>query len=182
MVIPSRACAVQIRRLTGYNGLERTLNSERRRVMISKINSPRAQRLRDSGYKLTSVRLTVLKLLESAGGHITSTELLERVNEVDPSIGRASVFRCLDLFTRLSIVRPTYIASSVTPTYVLMPDGHHHHVICTNCNRVIEFEECDLGELAADLERRLNVHLTGHLLEFYGLCSDCANAPIKDDD
>lgn len=148
--------------------------------MTGTLNSPRAQRLRDSGYKLTSVRLTVLKLLENAGGHLTSTELLERVNDVDPSIGRASVFRCLDLFTRLSIVRPTYIDSSMTPSYVLMPDGHHHHVICTNCSRVIEFEECDLGELATDLERRLHVRLTGHLLEFYGLCSNCADAPIKD--
>lgn len=149
--------------------------------MVRISNSPRAQRLRDSGFKLTNVRLTVLKLLENAGGHLTSTELLERVSDVDPSIGRASVFRCLDLFTRLSIVRPTYIDSSVTPTYVLLPDGHHHHVICTNCSRVIEFEECDLGELAADLERKLNVHLTGHLLEFYGLCSNCSDAPSKDD-
>jgi Fur family ferric uptake transcriptional regulator len=149
--------------------------------MVRISNSPRAQRLRDSGFKLTNVRLTVLKLLENAGGHLTSTELLERVSDVDPSIGRASVFRCLDLFTRLSIVRPTYIDSSVTPTYVLLPDGHHHHVICTNCSRVIEFEECDLGELAADLERKLNVHLTGHLLEFYGLCSNCSDAPPKDD-
>jgi Fe2+ or Zn2+ uptake regulation protein len=137
--------------------------------------------MRDSGYKLTNARLTVLGVLETSGGHITSTELLDRVNEVDPSIGRASVFRCLDLFTRLSLVRPTYIDSSVTPTYVLMPDGHHHHVICTNCSRVIEFEDCDLSALASELERRLDVQLTGHLLEFYGLCQDCTDAPVKDD-
>jgi len=135
--------------------------------------SPRAQRLRDAGFKLTNARLTVLAALEERDGHITSTELLERVNELDASIGRASVFRTLDLYTRLSLIRPTYIDSSITPTYVLMPDGHHHHIICTNCNRVIEFEECDLEPLRTELEARLNVHLTGHLLEFYGLCGDC---------
>ena len=108
--------------------------------------SPRAQRLRDAGYKLTNARLTVLTALEQYDGHITSTELLERVNQMDASIGRASVFRTLDLFTHLSIIRPTYIDSSVTPTYVLLPDGHHHHIICTNCNKVIEFEECDLDD------------------------------------
>jgi Fur family transcriptional regulator, ferric uptake regulator len=138
--------------------------------------SPREQRLRDSGYKLTGARLTVLRVLEQSGGHITSTELLEGVNAVDPSIGRASVFRALDLFTRLSIVRPTYMHSSATPTYVLMPDGHHHHIICTNCNRVIEFENCGLKSLEDELERRLKVHLTGHLLEFYGLCENCIDA------
>jgi Fur family ferric uptake transcriptional regulator len=135
--------------------------------------SPRAQRLRDAGYKLTNARLTVLSALEGADGHITSTELLERVNQLDESIGRASVFRTLDLFTQLNLIRPTYIDSSVTPTYVLMPDGHHHHIICTNCNRVIEFENCGLENLTQELERKLHVHLTGHLLEFYGVCDDC---------
>lgn len=135
--------------------------------------SPRAQRLRDAGYKLTNARLTVLDALEAGDGHVTSTELLERVSQRDPSIGRASVFRTLDLFTRLNLIRPTYIESSVTPTYVLMPGGHHHHIICTNCNRVIEFEECGLESLRQELERRLHVHLTGHLLEFYGVCDDC---------
>ena len=79
----------------------------------------------------------------------------------------------LDLFTSLSIIRPTYLHSSLTPTYVLLPDGHHHHIICTNCNRVIEFEECSLAGMAAVLEKRLGVRLSGHLLEFYGLCDKC---------
>ncbi len=134
---------------------------------------PRAQRLRDAGHKLTNARLTVLDVLEKSGGHITSAEVLEQVNEVDSTIGRASVFRALDLFTNLSLIRPTYINSSLTPTYVLLPDGHHHHIICTNCNRVIEFEDCALEGVEAELERRLHVKLTGHLLEFYGLCDEC---------
>lgn len=135
--------------------------------------SPRAQRLRDAGYKLTNARLTVLAALEASGGHLTSTDVLDRVNALDPSIGRASVFRTLDLFTQLSLIRPTYIDSSVTPTYVFMPNGHHHHIICTNCNRVIEFEQCGLDKLRQELEKNLHVHLTGHLLEFYGLCDSC---------
>ena len=135
--------------------------------------SPRAVRLREAGHKLTNARLTVLNVLENNDGHLTSAEVLEQVDEIDPSIGRASVFRTLDLLTSLSIIRPTYMNSSMTPTYVLMPDGHHHHIVCTNCNRIIEFENCGLGTIAAELEERLHVKLTGHLLEFYGLCDKC---------
>jgi Fur family ferric uptake transcriptional regulator len=135
--------------------------------------SPRAQRLRDAGHKLTNARLTVLEALEKSGGHITSAEVLERVNDIDSSIGRASVFRTLDLLTSLSIVRPTYIHSSLTPSYVLLPDGHHHHIICTSCNRVIEFDDCELEHIKAKLEKQHGVKLTGHLLEFYGLCDRC---------
>ena len=135
--------------------------------------SPRAIRLREGGHKLTNARLTVLNVLENNGGHLTSAEVLDQVDKIDSSIGRASVFRTLDLLTSLSIIRPTYMNSSMTPTYVLMPDGHHHHIVCTNCNRIIEFENCGLGAIAAELEERLHVKLTGHLLEFYGLCDKC---------
>lgn len=135
--------------------------------------SPRAQRLREAGHKLTNARLTVLHVLETNSGHMNSAAILEAVNRLDPEIGRASVFRTLELFTRLAIVRPTYIDSSSTPNYVLLPDGHHHHIICTNCHRVIEFDECALGPLASELEQRYNVRLTGHLLELYGLCERC---------
>ncbi len=141
--------------------------------MMSENLSPRAQRLRDAGHKLTHARLTVLNVIERSGGHITSSEVLEQVNTIDESIGRASVFRTLDLLTGMAIIRPTYIGTSVTPTYVLLPDGHHHHIICTNCKRVIEFEDCGLGRLETELEKRLHVKLTGHLLEFYGLCDRC---------
>lgn len=133
----------------------------------------RTQRLRDAGYKLTTARLTILNVLEDGGGHMTSAEVLEKVDLVAPEIGRASVFRALDLFTRLSIIRPTYINDSSTPTYVLMPGGHHHHIICTNCDRIIEFDNCHLEGIERELERQFNVKITGHLLEFYGLCANC---------
>lgn len=144
--------------------------------MMDHAPGSRAQRLRDAGHKLTNARLTVLSVLEDGGGHLTSTEVLNRVNAIDPAIGRASVFRALDLFTQLSLIRPTYIDSSMTPTYVMLPDGHHHHIICTQCHRVIEFEDCGLNRLSRELEERLNVRLSGHLLEFYGLCENCTQS------
>ena len=54
-----------------------------------------------------------------------------------------------------------------------VPEGHHHHFVCTNCHRTIEIEDCGLDEVAARLEKQLHVTLTGHLVEFYGVCEDC---------
>jgi len=132
-------------------------------------------RLRESGYKLTHARLTVLRAIHDLGGHVTSAEVLEAVHQADESIGRASVFRTLDLLTQLSIIRPTYIDSSMTPQYVMLPGGHHHHIICTRCNRVIEFHNCGLDQLAERIEEQFNVQISGHLLEFYALCEACMN-------
>lgn len=137
-------------------------------------------RLRNAGYKLTHARLTVLNTIMGLGGHVTSSDVLDAVSVADESVGRASVFRALDLFTQLGIIRPTYIESSMTPHYIIMPDGHHHHVICTNCNRVIEFDDCGLGDLTEQLENRYNLQITGHLLEFYAQCDDCAALTPRD--
>ncbi len=141
--------------------------------------SANTRRLRHAGYKLTNARVMVLQVLENSPGHITSADVLEWVHRMDDSIGRASVFRTLDLLTQLNIIRPTYIESSVTPHYVLLPDGHHHHIVCTNCNRTIEFHDCELEQVKARLEARFNVQITGHLLEFFGRCETCA-AEISD--
>lgn len=131
------------------------------------------QRLKKSGYKLTRARLTILAILEAERGHITSADILAKVGQINPAIGRASIFRTLDLFTQLGIVRPTYIDTSLTPTYVMMHGGHHHHVICTHCNRFIEFDDCGLETLTQNLEQSLNIKISGHLLEFYGVCQAC---------
>lgn len=140
----------------------------------------RLQRIRESGGRLTHARLMVLEALEAFDGHPTSADVVEAVNTLDASVGRASVFRALELFTQLSIIRPTYVGHSA-PQYVLMPDGHHHHVVCLNCGRTIEFEDCGLEKLADELKTRLGVELIGHLLEFYGFCADCKGQQVADD-
>ncbi len=135
--------------------------------------SPYIQSLKQAGYRLTQARLTVLDVLESEHGHITSADVLEKVESINPAIGRASVFRTLELFTQLGFIRPTYVNTSLTPTYVMMDGGHHHHVICTECKRFFEFDNCGLDEMTRNLQRELDMDISGHLLEFYGVCADC---------
>lgn len=136
--------------------------------------TPRLQRLRDAGYRITNARAAVLKALEQSGGHLTSAQVVDAVAAIDPAVGRASVFRTLDLLSRLSLIRPTYTEGSGAPVFVLLPGGHHHHVICTHCGHVFEFEHCGLEGLSARLEANTGVRIAGHLLEFYGVCAECA--------
>lgn len=131
------------------------------------------ERVRSAGYKVTNARRTVLAVLLNMGGHVTSSDVLEAVATEDASIGRASVFRTLDLLTQLNIIRPTFVDTSATPQYVMMPDGHHHHIICTQCSRLIHFEDCGLSALQKRLEAEFGLSIMGHLLEFYALCKEC---------
>jgi Fur family transcriptional regulator, ferric uptake regulator len=150
---------------------------------MTRKHSRSVQALHNAGYKLTAPRLTILDVLEESGGHITSAELLTLVEQRDSSIGRASVFRTLDLMIKLGIVW-TSVQGGSTVHYMLMPGGHHHHIVCTNCDKLIEFEDCRLGALIASLETEYGVHVEGHLLELYGTCDECrsvAAAPVQDE-
>ncbi len=143
-------------------------------------NSAGVQALRAAGYKLTNPRLRILEILEESDGHITAAELLTRVEARDPSIGRASVFRTLELMIRLGIVWTTVQGGS-TIHYMLMAGGHHHHIVCVRCHRLIEFEDCGLAALIKNLEQEYGVQIDGHLLELYGLCRACQGEALPDD-
>ena len=128
--------------------------------------------LNQAGYKYTRPRQMVAEVLLGAKRHLSAPEIVDTVSEMDTSIGRMSVYRTLDLFTRLGLVRPAFQDSS-TARYVVMVDGHHHHIICQGCGRVIHFEQCPLEELTSFLQDKYNCEINGHLLEFFGRCNDC---------
>jgi Fur family ferric uptake transcriptional regulator len=131
------------------------------------------QRLKLSGYKLTNARRTVLEILCSDYAHLTSAEVLTRASGGSTPIGRASVFRTLDLLTELAIIRPTYLRPG-TPHYIVMPeDGHHAHIICPKCQRVIEIDDCEIEGLLDEIITRHHIKINGHLLELYGECEHC---------
>lgn len=129
------------------------------------------ERLQRAGYKLTPPRQAVLQVMEQSDAHLSYAEVLARGQAIYPNLGRATVYRTLDVLTELGIVRPIYLGER--GTCFTRAGGGHHHLICSECGEIIEFEECTVEELEQDLARRLNFQIQGHLLEFYGLCDRC---------
>jgi Fur family ferric uptake transcriptional regulator len=103
---------------------------------------------------------------------MTAPDLVEAVQRRAPGVGRASVYRTLGLLTRLGVVQASTLGGGVA-TYVLTPARHHHHVVCLECQKTVEFDECVLQELEQRLSDTLGFELEGHLVEMYGRCPDC---------
>lgn len=131
-----------------------------------------AETIVQQGYRLTASRRIVIECLVESGGHISADDLAIRVRETAPNVGRMTVFRTLDLLSGLGLVRPIYQGTGAAH-YVLMTEGSHHHLICTRCHRVIDFDQCDSGDLAERLGRQFGFEVQSHLLEVYGLCERC---------
>jgi Fur family ferric uptake transcriptional regulator len=134
------------------------------------------QRLNSEGYRLTGPRQLVLDRIVSRTAPFTSAELLEEIEGVAPSIGRATVFRTLDLLCRLGVVQRIHedAQGGRCHAYLACDDLHHHHLICNNCGRVTDFQEDRaLDALVREVERHTDFKVEGHRLELVGRCPDC---------
>jgi Fur family ferric uptake transcriptional regulator len=123
-------------------------------------------------YRLTHARLAILRALVSAGGHISADDLVAIVREQAPQVGRMTVYRTLDLLSQLGAIRPVYLGTGAAH-YVVLHEGHHHHLVCSSCHRVVEIHDCRVGELEMALAERYGFDVQGHLVEFYGVCAQC---------
>ena len=78
----------------------------------------------------------------------------------------------LDLLQQLGRIRPVYQGTGAAH-YILMVKGRHHHLLCSACDRLVEFDECAASEMEAQIRERFQFEIQGHLLEIYGLCPEC---------
>jgi Fur family ferric uptake transcriptional regulator len=128
--------------------------------------------LQAGGYRLTRARQAIFQALVDSGGHVSADDIAEVVRREAPNVGRMTVYRTLDLLRQLGLVQPVYQGTGAAH-YILMDEGHHHHLVCSQCDRVVEFEECIAQEMSNLLGERFDFQIQGHLLEFYGLCPAC---------
>jgi len=52
-------------------------------------------------------------------------------------------------------------------------DGHHHHLICTECTEVIEIEECFSARAGGENRGAQRLQSDHAKLEFFGICPEC---------
>lgn len=60
--------------------------------------------------------------------------------------------------------------------YRLCTDGHHHHLVCRECHRVVELHDCGLDEWVSGLAAQFGFARPEHHLEIDGVCADCGRA------
>jgi Fur family ferric uptake transcriptional regulator len=123
------------------------------------------------GYRMTGPRRQIVATLVERGS-MTAQELYDTLRQAGSGIGRATVFRTLELLSQLGAVERVHRPDGCH-SYVPARPGHHHHLICSDCGTVLEFSDCQLDGLLAGLAERTAFRIDGHWLEVFGLCQDC---------
>ena len=125
-----------------------------------------------AGLRVTEPRRLVAGLIATRSGHFTAADLAADARRRRVAIGRATIFRTLDVFVRLGGVERIDLPTG-DHAYVRCEPSHHHHVVCSTCGRTDEVDGCDLQAVVREVAERTGYRVDGHRLELYGICSDC---------
>jgi Fur family ferric uptake transcriptional regulator len=128
--------------------------------------------LSDAGYRLTEPRLAILQAIAAHPGSFTADDLADEVKNA--GVGRATVFRTIEVLTDLEVLHRLH--SEGCHTYTVCPPGHHHHLRCSICGRVESIDGCGLETEIARLARETGFAIEDHQLELTGRCAACARA------
>lgn len=129
--------------------------------------------LRKAGLKVTIPRVTILELLQnSEKNHYSAEEVFTELREAGHEIGLATVYRVLSQFEQARILIKHNFESG--QAIFELDDGEHHdHLICMNCNKIVEFYDSKLEADQKKIAKNHGFELEDHNMVLYGICSDC---------
>ena len=138
---------------------------------------PLVTALDSAGYRLTGPRRALAELISTRdGAAFTAADLVADVRARRLGIGRATVFRAIDVLASVGAVERIDLPSG-DHAYVACVPAHHHHVICARCARATEIGDLGLGAVAREVARRTGYRIEEHRLELFGLCPACQRVP-----
>lgn len=115
------------------------------------------KKIREHKYKFTTQRQFILQaFLESKENHMCAEDVYEFVRDNNPEIGLATVYRSLELFTSLELLKKLDFGDGRS-RYELNDHNlahSHYHLICLKCGKVIEFSYDFMNKIKEKIKKR----------------------------
>ena len=128
--------------------------------------------LQQANLKATAPRLAILKVL--AGNHlpINAEHIYQKVKRLN--INETTVYRTLASFEEKGIVKRVDLRKE-SVYYELASGHHHHHIVCTDCGKVEDFESCSVDKISDKVLSQSSKFslIKEHSLELFGVCNVC---------
>ena len=137
------------------------------------------QLLRAEGKRVTSQRALLLRIIKGSSGHLDAYDIYHQAKEHDPRISLSTVYRTLNLLKELDVVVEFHFDEE-HHHYEMTADTVHHHLVCTECGRIVEFQSPLVGGLKAELEQEYGFSLERLQIDALGRCKKCQGIYTKD--
>ena len=123
--------------------------------------------------RITSQRRAIVDTVFGTDQHFNAEQLLEWAREIDESVSRATVYRTLPLLTESGLVHEMDFGKDYkiyVPNYADHPN--HNHIICDDCDKVVEFESDQLDTLENEISQNLGFHVKTQQLRINASCDE----------
>ena len=128
------------------------------------------------GLKYSRQRETIAEVFLGCDGHVSVDELLRKVREGDDRVSQATVYRTMRLLTDCGLADARQFLEGHTLYEAAEGDsGHHDHLICTECGKIVEFVDQRIEELQDEVAKKHGFTVTTHKMELYGICKECSS-------
>lgn len=130
------------------------------------------QTLNVSGLRVTNQRALIMEIIRQGGGHLDADEVYRRAREKQPRLSLSTVYRTLQALKKVGLVEEVHI-DETRHCYEIKPPTEHHHLVCLECGRVVEFQY----PLARLIKRKVieakDFEITGSEIRMTGYCPSC---------
>ncbi len=131
-------------------------------------------RVREQNLKNTSQREVIMRAMFKHKGHFTPEEILSfaQKEENGKNIGIATVYRALNFFEQDGFVVSISFGAE-GKRYELNTKEHHDHMICDECDKIIEFESDEIEKLQEVEAAKKGFLIKYHAMQLHGICKEC---------
>ena len=141
------------------------LSAERASAILDK--------LANEGRRMTGPRQAIVRYVAPRMDTFSAQEIVDEIHDRGMTVGRATVFRTLELLTELGLLHRIYNEDGAHLYTVCADQHHHHHLRCVACGAVQALEAPGVEGEIDRLARQAGFEVMEHVLELVGRCSDC---------
>lgn len=145
--------------------------------MMAERDAVLAKYMSERGLKSTRQRSLIIDTFFEAHGHLSVEEVWAQVRARDPKVSVATVYRTMKLLSESGLAHARNFGDGQTRYEPAVGRHHHDHLICTNCGRIVEFENDRIEQMQDAVAKKHGWKVTSHKMELYGLCKDCQRSP-----
>ncbi|MDF2646597.1 MAG: Fur family transcriptional regulator [Paenibacillus sp.] len=128
------------------------------------------------GLRITDQRRTLARIIVTDDSYLSPKDVYEQMRSEYPSLSFDTVYRNLRLLSEMGALEQFYFMDGGLKFKRCCLTRHHHHLICTSCEKTVPFDYCPMNQ-PFDLPN--NFHIISHRFEIYGVCEECQQYSVN---
>jgi Fur family transcriptional regulator, ferric uptake regulator len=130
--------------------------------------------LKRNQQRVTKERLIILENILLSNRHIDADDLFLKLKSHGLKSSRATVYNTLQLLVKSNIITKSSLGETHQHYERAYGLPQHHHLICSNCGIVLEFENEAIEKIKENVCIKNKFNPTQYIFQISGICHKCS--------